>query len=729
MQAFETLQKVYTKDANISFVIKPAAGTVFTPEWLAAIRDLTEASWQIPYSTRVDSLTNFQHSFAQGDDLTVRDLVPKSAGLTPPEIAAIRRVALAEPLLVDRVVSPDGTTTSVNVTLNLPQLSEQEGPAVMAYARDLATQFRADHPDVRVAITGVAALNTAFFEASIRDMGTLVPLMYGVLLLVMAALLRSASATFATLTVIGLSAATAMGLAGWLGIRLTPPSAIAPTVILMIAIADSIHVLVTMFKEMRLGASKYDAIAESMRVNFGPVFLTSLTTIIGFLSLNFSDSPPFGDLGNITAMGVGAAWIYSIFLLPALVAVLPMRVKPRPVTRRLAMDRLSDFVIARRKSVLVGMTVLVIGLVAMIPRIELNDQFVDYFDPSIQFRVDTDFAMANLSGIYQVNWSLPAGQTGGINDPDYLRRADAFGEWLREQPGIAHVQTLTDVFRRLNKNMHGDDPDWYRLPDTRELAAQYLLLFEMSLPYGLDLNNQINVDKSSLRLIATTVDISTREMRALEAKAAAWLEENFPSATSAQATGAFVMFAYISKRNIEGMLLGSLLAFLLISLTLVLALRSLKLGLISLVPNLIPVAMAFGVWSIFVGEVGLASSIVAATSLGIIVDATVHFLSKYQRARRERGADAETAIRYAFSTVGTALWVTAAILIAGFAVLSQSSFKMNAELGLLTAIAIAAALVADFLLLPALLLATDKSGKHIQEDPGHDPNPVTQAAE
>ena len=707
LEAFEALQRVYTKDDSLSFVIKPAEGDVFTPELLAAIRDLTERAWQVPFTTRVDSLANFQHSYADGDDLTVRDLVPAGVSLSTEEIADIRRVALSEPLLLDRMISPDGTTTNVNVTVTLPQKDVTEIPAAMAYAEALAEEFRAAHPDVRVAMTGLVALNSAFFEAGIDDMSTLVPLMYGVLLLTMAVLLRSVSGTVATLTVIGLSAATAMGIAGWFGIQLTPTSAVAPTVILTIAVADSIHLLVTQFKAMRDGASKRDAIVESLRVNFGPVFLTSLTTAIGFLSLNFSDSPPFGHLGNITTVGVIAAWAYSIVFLPALMAVLPVRVRQRVGGHLPFMSRLAEFVILRRRVLLFATTALVIGLGAMVPRIELNDQFVEYFDSGVPFRDDTDFAMENLSGIYQLQWSLPAAEPGGISEPDYLARVDEFSAWLRQQPGVVHVQTLTDTFRRLNRNLHGDDEAWYKLPERRDLAAQYLLLFEMSLPYGLDLNNQINVDKSATRLIATTDNISTLEMQSLDDRAAGWLSQNLTGERTA-ASGPVMMFAHISHRNIEGMLLGTSVALVLISLSLTVALRNPLLGVVSLVPNLIPAVMAFGIWSILVGQVDVASSIVTATSLGIIVDATVHFLSKYLRARREKGANAEDAVRHAFSTVGTALLVTAIILIVGFAVLALSDFKLNESMGLLTAIAIAAALVADFLLLPALLIAIDR---------------------
>jgi uncharacterized protein len=728
LQAFDAMQRVYIRDDNISIVIHPAEGEVFTPELLSSIRAMTESAWLVPYTTRVDSITNFQNSTADGDDLTVEDLVGEDSPLDTADIERIRKAALGEPLILHRLISKDARTTSVNITVTLPLKSETEIPEAMSAARKLADEFRAKHPDARVALTGSVALNNAFSESAEGDIKTLVPLMYGVLLIVMIVLLRSISGTFATLMVIGLSASTAMGLTGWFGILLTPPSVTAPTIILTLAIADSIHVLVTMFHEMRRGASKQDALIESLRVNFHPVFLTSLTTAIGFLSLNFSDAPPFRDLGNITAMGVIAAWLYSIVFLPALMAVLPVRVKQVQNGKSTAMDRIAGFVIGRRRSLLWGTALVVIGLGAMIPRIDLNDQFVKYFDQSIEFRADTDFAMEKLSGIYQAQWSLPAAGEGGISDPEYLAGLAAFAEWLREKDMVVHVQTLSDIFKRLNRNMHGDNPDFYGLPEERDLAAQYLLLFEMSLPYGLDLNNQINVDKSATRVIATLENVTTNELRALDRDATAWLDENFASASGTVASGPFVMFAYIAKRNIEGMLTGTLAAFLLISASLMIALKSVRLGLISLVPNLVPPVMAFGVWAMLVGEIGLASSVVTATALGIIVDATVHFLSKYQRAQKQYGASAEEAVRYAFSTVGTALWVTTAILIAGFAVLSLSTFKINATLGQLTAITLFMAIVVDFLLLPALLLALD--GKRKPGNTSETPlQPVTQSGD
>jgi hypothetical protein len=379
----------------------------------------------------------------------------------------------------------------------------------------------------------------------------------------------------------------------------------------------------------------------------------------------------------------------------------------KPGRRAQAMDHFAEFVVARRNPLFWGMGLLVVALVMMIPRNELNDQFIKYFDETVDFRTATDFTAENLTGLYTIDYSLSAGESGGISNPEFLQNVENFANWYRTRPNALHVNTLTDIMKRLNRNMHADDDQWYRLPEQRDMAAQYLLLYEMSLPYGLDLNNQIDVGKSATRLTVTVRNITSNEMLAMEDTAQDWLRENAPHM---QATGASpsVMFAHIGHRNIRSMLTGTTLALVLISLILIIALRSLKIGLVSLIPNLAPAAMGFGLWGIFNGEVGLGLSVVTGMTLGIVVDDTVHFLSKYLRARREQQLNPPDAVRYAFSTVGMALTVTTLVLIAGFMVLTESPFRLNADMGLLTAITIGFALLADFLFLPPLLMKVDK---------------------
>ena len=711
--AFDAVENTYTKNDNLFFIIEPPSdhNDAFTRETLSIVEQLTEEAWRIPFAIRVDSVSNFQYSWAEADDLIVENLVVSAEEKTAAELAGIREISLDEPMLRNRLVPPATDVVGLNVTLQFPRLEMDETVRSAERARLLATEIEEAHPGYRVRMTGMAMLNNAFQESAIRDLATLTPLMYVVITLTLVLLLRSFAGTVSTLTIVGMSVVGALGLAGWAGLALTPPSVASITMIMTLAVADSIHILVTMLKEMRRGCEKFDAIVESLRVNTQPVFLTSLTTMIGFLSMNFSEVPPLNDLGNISATGVGLAWALSMTVLPALMAILPVAVRPQQAEYESLMDRFGDFVVTRRRSLLWGTGAVALVLTSMLPLNSLNDQFVNYFDESVAFRQDSDFATERLSGLYQIDFSLASGESGGISEPSYLETLDRFAEWYRQQPGVVHVATIGDMFRRLNKNMHGDDPDYYALPEERDLAAQYLLLYEMSLPYGLDLNNQINVDKSATRFSVTLENVTSRELIGLVEAGEAWLGENAPASMATYGVGPGVMFSYISARNIRSMLLGTLVAIGLIGVTIVLMLRSLRYGIISFIPNTLPAVMAFGLWGLLVGEINLGLSIVSGMCLGIIVDDTIHFLSKYLRGRREQHLDAEGAVRYAFSTVGTALVVTSIVLASGFAILAQSTFGFNGGMGKLSAIIIALALAADLLLLPPLLMFLDRSHK------------------
>jgi len=700
--AFEKMQKTYNKNDNILFVITPKSGKVFSKDTLTVIQDITKEAWQVPFSTRVDSITNHQHTAAEGDDLVVEDLVINPDVLTESDLLKIQTIAINEPSMVHRLVSLDSKFAGVNVTVELPGKALDEVPKTVAFAREIKQKMLDKYPDVEIRLVGMAVMNNAFPEASLNDVTTLYPMALGFILLTLFILLRGLSGTIATFFMIIMSIMTAMGLAGWSGILLSPPAMSAPIMILTMAVADAVHLLVTMRHELATGKTKNEAMVESMRINFRPIFVTSLTTILGFLSLNFSDAPPFHDLGNIASMGVAAAFLLSITFLPAIVCILPASGK-REVAGKQIMVKFGEFVIANRKSLLIGNTIIIILLAALVPQNELNDQFVEYFDETVEFRRDSDYAAANLTGVYYIDYALGTEESGGISEPWYLADVDKFSQYLRSQPEVIHVQTISDTFKRLNKNMHGDDPTWHRLPEERNLAAQYLLLYEMSLPYGLDLNNQIDIDKSATKIAVTLKTLTSNEVIAFDDKAVKWIEENTPSITLYNSSPT-IMFAHLGKRNINSMLIGTSVALVFISAVLIFFLGSLKYGLISLIPNLTPALAAFGIWGATVGQVGIGLSIVTGMTLGIVVDDTVHFLSKYLRARREKGLDAEDAVRYAFNSVGLALLVTSLVLVAGFMILAQSHFYLNSSMGLLTGVVIMLALIIDLTLLPALLI-------------------------
>lgn len=704
--AFESMERVYTKTDNVAFIIEPQNGDVFTERTLTAVKELTQAAWQLPYSSRVDSLSNYQHTTANGDDLVVRDLV--LGKLSPRDLDEIRSVAINEPLLVNRVISAAGDVTSVNVRTPYPGIDNtKEVPEVAKAAIAMRDDFRSRYPDINFYLTGSLMMSASFPVAAQGDAQTLLPISFALMGIMLVILLRSFGGAMAILVVVAFSIAAAMGARGYSGYSLAPISGGMPIIILTIAIANCVHVMVSFANEMGAGKDKVLAIKESLRINLQPVFLASITTTVGFLTLNAADAPPIRYMGNTVAVGVIVSLILSLTFLPAVLSVLPMRAKSvRSEGGRLT--RLGWFVVGQRNPLLLGMLAVILALSAMIPRNQLNEDALRYFDETFDFRRAVDFMEARLTGPYTIDYSADSGSSGGIAAPEFLRGLARFATWLREQPEVRHVSVFTDIIKRLNKNLHDDDPSEYRLPDEKELTAQYLLLYEMSLPYGLDLNDQINIDKSASRVTTTIESLTMKELIDFEERVQREVRDNIPALTISGGAGTTFMFAYVTQRNAFNLLKSTTAALVIISFLLIIAFKSVRFGLVSLIPNLVPAAMGFGVWGLADGMVGLDIAPVMGMTLGIVIDDTVHFMSKYLRGRREIGANSPEAVVYTFQTVGRALLVTSCVLVVGFLVLSFSHFAMNARMAALTAMVIVFALIADFLFLPPILMRIDK---------------------
>ncbi|WP_411039828.1 efflux RND transporter permease subunit [Vibrio vulnificus] len=707
LQAFDEIQTTFAKTDNIALVLAPKSGDVFDQRTLTQIQEMTEQAWQVPYSSRVDSLANYQHTEAVDDDLLVEDLLYQSYPLTAERIAKVRAVAMSEPLLVNALVSEKGDVAVINITMQMPGVDETaEVNEVVAYVEQMLSHYRAEYPDVTIYKAGIIAMNHSFAMAAQNDSATLVPTMLLVILVFLTLMLRSFLSVLATLVVIIGAIVATLGIVGWAGMFLHVASVNVPTLIMTLAVADCVHVIASMRHFMRQGMPKSQAIHRSVTLNFVPIIITSVTTAIGFLMMNMSDSPVLRDFGNLSALGVMIACVLSVSLLPALLNLLPVRFSAKQAAKSSdIMDKLADLVV-RRRNVLLPLSIVVIaGSAALIPYNKVNDESVKYFDTSSEFRQAADFMEQRIGGMTTMSIAIKTHQSQGIASPEFLEVLGEFTRWLREQPETDHVASLSDIYKRLNKNMHGDDSAYYALPAERELAAQYLLLYEMSLPFGLDLNNQVNVDKSSVKLQLTVKNLGSVELVALEERIYQWFASHAPR-YQVVASSPSLMFAHIGETNMASMLSTLPITLILISALMIFALRSWRLGVISLVPNIAPAVIGFGLWALISGEINLGLSVVVTLTLGIVVDDAVHFLAKYQHARKE-GQNAEQAVRYAFHTVGRALWITTVVLVAGFSVLAMSQFRLNSDMGQLSAIVIFVALVIDFVLLPSLLMRFD----------------------
>ena len=705
---FRELEDRFTSMEVVLFALHPKNGNVFTREVLTAIEELTNDAWMLPNSTRVDSLANYQHTEVSGDDLFVSYLVEDSASLTDEDIARVREIALNEPSLVGRLVSEKGHVAAVIATVTMAPGS-REAPEITAAARELAEAYRERYPDIDVMLTGTVVFAQATDEATAQTMSVTLPLAILAMVLCLLLILRSAMFIFVVLVAISLSIAIALGISVWLDIEFSPVVGMAPAMILTLAVADCVHLLTTYRQERLRGIDKKLAMVESLRINFQPVWLTSITTAIGFGILNFSESQPFQALGNVVLIGVMVAFLFSVVFLPAMVMLVPHRISPvRQVSYDPWMVRLANLVIRRHRALLVGTGVLVVGLVACLPMNQVNDVFNEYFDESFEVRRVNDFIMRELTGMHRIDYAVDAGSDSGTMEPAYLEQLDAFVSWLESQPEVTYVSAYTDVIKRLNRDMHGGDPDWYRIPEERELISQYTLLYELSLPQGLGLENQLDMSRRYSRVVVMLENIGSHPVLDFNDRAEQWLAENTQASMHARGTGMDILFGRITFRNIESMLTGAAIGLISMSLLLILALRSWWYGFLSLLPNLLPALMSFGLWGVINGEIGLAVSVVACMTLGIVVDDTVHFLSKYVRARRELGLGVDDAVRYAFRTVGVALTATTVVLVANFLVIGTSHFYPNASMGSLAAITLAVALLVDFFFFVPLLVWLDR---------------------
>ncbi len=706
--ALEQLEETYALSDTALVAVAPTSGNVFTREALVAIEDLTEQLWQTPYATRVDSITNYSHSQGRGDELIVEPLVDNAGSLEDSDLDQIRDIALATEEVAGRFVSRDGRVAGLVVSVTLPDSDRQSAKLeVTDFLRTTLAAARQNHSAINYHLTGELVLNRAMRDAIDDEMAVLGPVALGIMLLLALVLLRSIWATAAILLMMIVVILSALGFVGWTGMKLFGESGAAIFVLMAVTVAHSVHIVEGMVAGLREGMDRRQAADHSLRANAWPVFLTSLTTAVGFLSLNFAEMPPFRVMGNMVAFGALCAFVYSVTLLPALLSIVPMRVRPLQHGKLDFFDRLGRFVVSWRTALLLSFGIVTVVFVAGISRIELKENWLELLDETYEFRRDTDFISKNFSGVESYEYSLDSGQEDGITGVEFLSKVDSLSLWLRTQPEVAHVFSVADVLKRLNRNLHGEDPSFYRLPDNSELAAQYLLLYELSLPIGRDLNNLINVERSSTRLTVVLKSLTTDQKIALDDRAQDWFRTNAPELAT-PATGVAVVGARSIQRNIEGMLTGTVIAMAIVSLLLLFVFRSVRLGLISLVPNFVPAAMAMGLWGYAVGEVGVAASVVTAIAFGIIVDDTIHFMTKYVGARNNGLLPSES-VQSAFRSVGKALLVTTVVFALGFMVFGASGMSTNQALGLLVAITVIVALLADFLFLPPLLMAFDRT--------------------
>ncbi len=374
--ALDQLEATYSLSDAALIVVAPQSGTAFTPEALVAIEELTDRLWRTPYVTRVDSITNYSHSEGLEDELIVAPLIDDANSLSDSDIERIREIALGTEEVAGRFVSRDGRVAGLVVSVALPEDRQLGRFEVTDFLHGTAAEAREQYPTIDYHLTGELILNRAMKQAIDDDMGVLAPITLGTMLLVAIVLLRSLWGMVAILVMLIAVMLSALGFTGWVGLKLYGESGAALFVLMAVTVAHSVHIIEGMRAGLRQSMDRPQAAVHSLQANVWPVLLTSVTTAIGFLSLNFAEMPPFRVMGNMVAFGAMAAFVFSVTLLPAFLTVVPMRGGSAPPGKADLFDRLARFVISYRTILLWSVAAVMVVLIAGISRIELQENWL-----------------------------------------------------------------------------------------------------------------------------------------------------------------------------------------------------------------------------------------------------------------------------------------------------------------------------------------------------------------
>ena len=707
-----SIEDTYSSMDNAVIGIGVKEGTVFTNEVLSLIEDLTERAWKTPHSLRVDSLSNYSYVSADGDDLYIEPFLEGSSTYDLKTLKEKELIIEEEELAYGAIISKDKKTSLINIVFDPPRKDiEAEYQESLNYVLGFLEEARKNHPEVDLIISGIVYMEYQSPMLLKAQMPKLMPTAILVILLTLFLLLRSLVAVAGSFLVILMSVVSAMGSIGFMSGDIAQPFIMVPILIATLAVADCVHLFTLYFQNLDSSKKSKEAMLESLKLNLQPLFLTSLTTAIGFLSLNLAPVEPLRGIGNGVAVGVFLAFIFTVLLLAPIVSYFNVKQSKNINFQKNIARKLGRFSIKNYKRLLVIVPVISCFLIAFIPLNKTNDNPLEFYSERYTTSAaDSKWISQRIGGTFPVSYELNS--QGIVSDPEFLREVDKFSEWLASNKEVLHVSSLSKIMKNLNKTLHGKQEEWNIIPTEPDLSAQYLFFYEMSLPYGLDLTNSISQNKESIKLVASLKELGSLEYREFAKKVENYASQNMPEDMVSIGTGTRPIFAFMSNMLITQLTYALGIGIVLITATIILFFRSLRYGMLTSVTNLLPIGVAFGIWAIVSGEISMLVGIGMGTTLGIIVDFTVHFLSKYLHARRQKNLSAEEAVEYAFETVGFALIITSFSLILGFLVLLQAFFIPIHGFVLFSSIAFLSALIIDLLLFPALLITWDKRYNH-----------------
>jgi hydrophobe/amphiphile efflux-3 (HAE3) family protein len=651
------------------------------------------------------------------------------------QVVGLRERVFANPLYIDTLVSRNARLTVVTIKPftysaigqedalagfddggqaggtaedEAPLLTAAENDALMVALYDVVERFEGD--DFPAHIAGALAISDHINRSLISDMGKFMGACIAVIIALLFVLFRRVSGSLLPIGVVLLSVLAAIGIMVFLEIPASTTVQILPVFLLTVGVCDAVHILTITYQRLAAGDSREDAIAYAIGHSGLAVVMTSLTTAAGMMSFITAEMAPVAQLGTIAPIGVLLALAYSLVLLPAILAVVPLEAPKQgggrsagaALTR--ALVRIGEFAADHPKRVLAGAAVFMAVSLLGASQARFSHYALRWFDEDDPMRVSAELVDRELRGSLSLEVVIDTGRENGLHDPDVLRRIEMAMHFAEQMESgeifVGKAISVVDILKETHQALNENQSDYYRLPDDRRLIAQELLLFESSGPEDMQewVDPQYRTARISLR--APFVDAMLYQPFIDEVEAG--MRQILGDEIEVEMTGFMPVLAGVVSSMIVSMGRSYVFALLVITPMMIVLLRSIQLGLLSMIPNLMPVIFTLGLMGALGITLDASTIMIGAMVIGLAVDDTIHFTHKFRIYYDELG-DSRAAIRETLSSTGAALLFTSLVLASGFGVMMLATTVNTRNFGLLAALASLVAFVADVLVAPALM--------------------------
>lgn len=716
---YDRLIELFGDNEYLIVGIEAAADSndIFTADTLRDIAAISDFLDFHEYVTQLRSLTNFQYIHADGDDLSTDYLIDDLEQLLsdPDSIAELKSTLAQEELALDTLITRDFRHTVIAARVMYEGETSENKIKLVNDLNNFIEEQNIGSDNYHIHISGYALLQERFETVSAEDSALLIPLMIVLMIVILICSFRSIVATIFPWVVIACGLLIVLELQGYLGIPHTTidSNALAPTLII-IGIGIVIHVLVEFFHNINLGSSSEQAARTTIIHIWRPAFFTAITTSAGFLSLTATKILPIREFAVLGAIGPLVLFLFSLTVLPAMLSYVK-KISPKTgdvlddgiITR--ITQKVPDFTLRYRNRILVFASIALAFSIWNIPNIRIDSNYIHLFKENSEARQNLMYFDDVYRGAMNLDIILDSGEVDGIKQPEFLQQLVEIQSWLNARDKLGSVNSLADYLQEINQALNADDPSYFRIPDSQEMSAQFLLLYDSS-GANEDLSDIKDFDNRYTRLVVPVVNLPASELQAELDVITAHFNQNYPQLQPA-ITGTMALLTVQDMYISEGMARSFIIALSVITAFFIILFRSFKYGILSIIPSVLPIILAGSI----AGWLGIlmdqAAVIVFAMTMGIAVDDAIHVMSRYLLAKKT-GASTRQCIERAMIESGRAVVFSSIVLVFGFSVLCFASFTTIIYVGMFGAIIMSLALIGDLVVLPAILYLIDGS-----EDP------------